>query len=182
MPSTRLLVLLICGAALVTAPSALASHGRLVKLSHFTKQGRHMLAADGISGPVTLRGSVGQTTFYTATQPDGNTCFLIGKTSDTIATTMCQTDPDQFGPSRPVLDAAFFHSPAGHLEESQLIGFYGFTTSGVAAVDLVAPDGSFIPVPFQNGLFAQPTPEGDATGLVALDASGKVIYQQTFPY
>jgi hypothetical protein len=190
MKSSRLIAVLLTGlAVLVIVPSALAgptraaAKGKLVKQSRLKRASRAGLRADGINGSLTLRGSVGQTTFYTAPNSGGRTCYLIGKTPDTIATTLCPGDsqPYALGADRPVLDASFFHSPTMDIADGVLIGFYGFTTSDVVEVDLVAPDGSRHAVPLQDGLFADPSPEGDATGLVALDATGKVVYQRKFP-
>jgi hypothetical protein len=190
MRSTRVLATFLTGLAVaVVIPSALAAvrapsaHARVVKQNRFTRASRAGLRADGIDGSLTLRGSVGQATFYTATSSTGRTCYLIGKTADTIATTFCPSagEPDALGGGRPVLDAAFFVAPHLQLDQGALIGFFGFATAEVDEVDLVASDGSRVPVPFHDGLFAAPSPRPDATGVVALDATGKVVYRETFP-
>jgi hypothetical protein len=152
---------------------------------------RLILTNLGVAGDVSasLLAIRGEHAFWRIERADGGFCFAVGPAASARAGTfssgqsICSpntTDPP-FTPDDPIRDMAIYHGTA---LETTVAAFYGFAADQVAQVGVVDPLGEVHTVPVTHNVYylAPPdVPEGPVTALVALDASGNVVYRYTLP-
>jgi hypothetical protein len=145
-------------------------------LGRFASSGQSLSAAS----PLATRGG---RTYYRVGNGTGADCFSIGPAQATdfyLGQIMCA--PDFPSVARPVLDFTVLTQPSSNSASARVVRSEGFAADGVADVAFQTPDGKLADTtPVLNNVYVIATPPARyVTGIVARDASGKIVWSQPF--
>lgn len=159
----------------------LYNHGTPVPASAFPNPWAAALVRDPTFGNGEVR-QVGQTngvTFYAAKSESGNYCVGIGfAVMPSIEALTCGAAIDTFvSGTSPIEDFSSINSADGSTFVTRLAGF---ANDQAARISILAPNGtSLYSTPVVNGLYAaNDLPQQPAEAIVALDPSGRVVFQR----